>query len=64
MTHYSVTLKEEIKTKEERIAAAEKSIQEFRKHLTSPKFFEDTTIQVRDVEARLLNLLDDLRGIA
>lgn len=60
--HYSEKQKEEIKRLESRIETAEKAIQEFRKHLASPKFYEDTTIQIKDVEARLLNLLDDLRG--
>lgn len=62
--HYSEKLKAEVKVAENRISAAEAHIQQFRKHLTSEKFHKDTTIQVKDVENWLLNILDDLRGIA
>lgn len=60
--HYSERRKQEINRLEDRIALGEKSIQEFRAHLTSEKFFKDTTIQIKDVESRLLSILSDLRG--
>jgi len=62
--HYSEKLKNDNQTLENRIASAEKAVQEFRKHLESSKFHIDTTIQIKDVNNYLLNILDDLRGIA
>lgn len=35
---------------------AHRLVDEFRAHLLTPKFHEDTTIQVRDVDARLVAL--------
>lgn len=62
--HYSERLKQEAAILEARLANAEKTIQEFRKHLESTSFHNDPTIQVRDVNNYLLDILDDIRGIA
>jgi len=53
-----------IEQKENRIIKAVESIQRARSHLASSKFFEDTTIQIKDVDNILINLIDDLRGPA
>ena len=54
MANYINTLQAENAALKATIARQEKDIAEFRAFLASSKFHNDTTIQVRDVDARLL----------
>jgi predicted RNase H-like nuclease (RuvC/YqgF family) len=48
--------KAEVEALKKQMADARELISDFRGHLTSSKFHEDTTIQIRDVENRLLDI--------
>lgn len=61
--HYSEKLMREIRQKETCIEDTVQLINDFRGHLISPKFHQDTTIQVRDVEARLVQILNKLTEV-
>jgi hypothetical protein len=61
--NYINQLQDENKELKAQIKAAEIAIQEFRTHLTIPKFWEDTTIQVSDVDMRLLEIMQALHSI-
>lgn len=60
--HYSEKLKLEIEAKEANLKSAEESVIEILKYLNSSKFYEDTTVQVKDVQTRLFYVLDAIRA--
>lgn len=60
MTNYIKQLQTRVKEQEQAIERAVKLITQFRKHLESSKFHTDTTIQISDVESRLIELRSEL----
>lgn len=54
--NYIKRLEKENATFRRMIAAVEAELMDVRRYLTSPKFHEDPTVQVRDVLARLENV--------
>jgi hypothetical protein len=55
-------LREENDDLKQRLADVEQWVTDFRTHLQSGKFHQDTTIQVRDVDNRLIDLLEIRHG--
>ena len=62
MAHYSQTLKAETAAEQEKIARAKEVMNMFRAHLASSKFWNDTTIQVSDVNRWLDSINTQLNG--
>ena len=60
--HYSTKLKTEIKEKQTQLERADQMIIAFRRHLSSSKFHQDTTIQVSDVHNWLDLVRDEIRA--
>lgn len=60
MANYIKQLQTRVAEQAQAIERAQILITDFRRHLTSPKFCNDTTIQIRDVEDRLIAIRSSL----
>ena len=60
--NYINTLQNENAQLKEQLTMAEELISEFRTYLITPKFHNDTTIQVRDVDTRLIEIITALHA--